>query len=198
MNKLDGVKGTFGPVRFSFVNVFEKKAFNNNDPQYSLRALIPKENTALVEQIQTAIARAKEEGRTQLWGGNMPGNLVTTIHDGDETGRPEESGCWCLNTNNKNRQPGVVAGADRHRATPEEIKSGDYGLINITFKAFDRGTRGVSCYLNSVWKTKTGDSLTGSSTPEEDFKDVDVNNIEFDDIEVDPLTGLPVSDNAPF
>ncbi len=193
MSKLQGIKKSFGPVRFSFVNVFEKTQFNNNEPQYSLRALIPKSNTALVEEIQNAINLAKEEGKSKLWGGSMPENLSLTIHDGDKTGRPEEEGHWCLNTSNKNRQPGVIVGKDRHKGVKEELKSGDYGLINVTFKAYDYGKKGVSSFLNSVWKTKDGESLAGGSTPEEDFKEVDTTHIEFDDIQIDPLTGEPVA-----
>lgn len=199
MSKLQGVKKSFGPVRFSFVNVFEKTQFNNNEPQYSLRALIPKSNTALVESIQEAINQAKEEGKTKLWGGTMPADLALTIHDGDQTGRPEEAGHWCLNTNNKNRQPGVIIGSDRHKGSPDELKSGDYGLINITFKAYDYGKKGIGTYLNSVWKTRSGESLSGASSPEDDFREIDIKSIEFDDIEIDPLTGEPIpSANSDF
>ncbi len=191
-SKLQGIKNSYGPVRLSFVNVFEKAQFNNNEPQYSLRALIPKENKALVEKIQADINRAKEEGKSKLWGGTMPEDLSVTIHDGDKSGRPEEEGHWCLNSNNKNRQPGVIVGEDRHKGSPEELKSGDYGFINVTFKAYDYGKKGIGTYLNSVWKTKDGESLAGASTPEEDFKDIDTSNIEFDEPEIDPLTGEPI------
>ena len=193
-NKLQGIRKTIGPVRFSFVNVYEKVQFNNNEPQYSLRALIPKENTELVNQIQAAINQAKDEAKNKIWGGAMPEDLAVTIHDGDKSGRAEEAGHWCLNTNNKNRQPGIVFGSDQHRQREgEEVKSGDYGLINVTFKAYDYGKKGIGTYLNSVWKTKNGESLAGASTPEEDFKDVDTSKIEFDEFEIDPLTGKPLT-----
>lgn len=198
-NKLQGIKRSFGPLRFSFVNVFEKKAFNNNEPQYSLRALIPKDNTQLVKSIQEAIEEAKKEGASKQWGGSIPNDLRTTIHDGDKSGRPEEAGHWCLNTNNKSRQPGVIIGEDRHKGSPEELKSGDYGYINVTFKAFDYGNKGIAAYLNSVWKTRNGESLAGVSTPEEDFKNIDNSGIDFDTDEIDPLTGEPIqSANSDF
>lgn len=194
-NKLDGVKVTLGPVRYSFVNIFEKQQFKNGgDAQYSLRALIDQDDEKNVQKMQKAIKAAKEEGKNKLWGGVMPKDLNTTVHDGNNTGREEEEGMWCLNTNNKNRKPHAAVGKDRIPGTKDNIKSGDYGLICVTFKAYDWGQKGVSCFLNSVWKTKNGEPLAGGSSFEDDFKDVDENAIDFDDmnVEIDPLTGQPI------
>lgn len=187
-----GVRDKFGPVRFSFVHLDEPHAFGSEKPAYSVRALIPKENTALVEKIKKAIAQATEEAKNTMWGGSLPSNIQPILHDGDESPRDEEHGHYYLNIKSKTRKPGLTVGRSQRDAETGEINSGDYGFINMTLKGYNSVSKGITAYLNSVWKTKSGEPLGGGgSDPKKDFADIDLTGVEFDE-EIDPITGEPI------
>lgn len=201
-----------GPVRFSFVNIFEPKAINGvGDPKYSITVLIPKDDTALVQKIQGAIEQAKQVGVHTKFNGTMPKNVKTTIHDGDGT-RPngEEFGPECKGhyvmtcTTGSQYPPQVIVGEDRHPGIPGEVKSGDYGYVSVNFAPYNtQGNKGVGSYLNNVFKTRDGDPLGSMKTSaKDDFKDLNIDSSEFKTVTVDPITGektiLPEDDPIPF
>lgn len=201
-----------GPVRFSFVNIFEPKAINNQgEPKYSITLLIPKNDSALVQKIQDAIEKAKQSGVTSVFGGNLPKVVKTTIHDGDGTRQngeefgPECKGHYVMTcTTGAQYPPQVIVGQDRHPAMQGEVKSGDYGYVSVNFAPYNKnGNKGVSSYLNNVFKTRDGEPL-GAAKPsaQDDFKDLNLDASEFETIAVDPVTGekltLPPDDPIPF
>lgn len=205
-------KAVIGPVRFSFVNIFEPKAINGvGEPKYSLTVLIPKSDQAQVQKIQAAIEEAKKDGVNTVFNGSLPKTVRTTVHDGDGT-RPngEEFGEECKGhfvmtcTTSAKYPPQVIVGEDRHPAMPGEVKSGDYGYVSVNFAAYNRsGNKGVGSYLNNVFKTRDGDPL-GYARPSalDDFKDLRLDPSEFETVAIDPITGekitLPPNDPIPF
>ena len=64
---------TTGKVRFSFVNIFQPKAFQEGgEPKYSLTILIPKTDTVTVNKLKAAVEAAKLKGLNEklitTWG----------------------------------------------------------------------------------------------------------------------------------
>ena len=73
-----------GKVRFSFVNVFEPKAFGENQtPKYSVMLLIPKSDVGTLDRMRKAIEAAAEKGKATKFGGKIPTVLKSTLKDAD-------------------------------------------------------------------------------------------------------------------
>jgi len=168
-----------GKVRFSYLNVFEPKAMEGQEPKYSVALLIPKSDTATVEKIKKAIEDAKQAGARDKWKGKVPSSLKVTLYDGDgERPNGGEYGAECkghyvLNTSSKQR-PGVVDKDLNHILDPDELYSGCYGRASVVFYAYDaQGSKGVGCGLQNLQKLSDGESLGGKVKAEDDFGGLD-------------------------
>jgi len=142
------------------------------DPKYSTAILIPKSDKATVKKIKAAIEAAKQAGISKL-GGKIPANLKQPLRDGDEE-RPDDpnyAGHYFLNCNNK-RKPGIVDRDKNEILDANEVYSGCYGRVNITFYAFAVPTqKGIACALNHVQKLSDGEPLDGRVSVEDAFDD---------------------------
>lgn len=160
----------FGPCRLSYVHVFEKHSFDG-DPsngKYSTNILIPKTATATIKAINAAIEAAKQS----KWGGKCPKNLKSPLLDGDEKeGNNSEvyAGHWYLNAKASTR-PGIVGRDKSPIYDEEEIYSGVWAVVSVTFFGFDVNVnKGVSCGLNNIMKFKDDEKLGGRASAESDF-----------------------------
>jgi hypothetical protein len=170
-------KVVFGPVRLSYTHLFNK--YNPNDDQsdgkYQTNALIPKNEKETVKAIQQAIEAAKKAGIVSKWSGKEPKKLEQPLHDGDTDKEDDDIylGHYFVNAKSKTR-PGIV---DRQKAPitdEDEIYSGVYAILSVTFYAYDQnGNRGIACGLNNVMKFKDGEHLGGRASAESDFADLD-------------------------
>jgi hypothetical protein len=168
-----------GTVRFSYANVFQPRAAaEGQDAKYSICLLIPKFDKTTMAKIKAAIDAVKATC-APLFGGKVPPNLRTPIHDGDgekpqggEYG-DEAKGCWVLNCSSK-QKPGVVDADLNPILDSTEFYSGCYGRASINFFAYNTaGNRGIGCGLNNLQKLDDGEPLSGRSRPEDDFGDDD-------------------------
>lgn len=189
-------KAVIGPVRFSYLNVYEPADRNNDgNPKYSATILIDKNDKDSIAKINQAIKAAEQEGKEKKFEGKIPPKVPNPIHDGDgvKQNSGEEYGPECKNhlvltaTSRADNPPGLIAGQDRHPAERGEIKSGDYGYVSLNFAPYNfQNKKGIGAYLNNIFKTKDGEPLgVQRTTPEEDFKDLI--GIEFDE---EPDVGL--------
>lgn len=164
---------TTGKVRFSFCNIFTAKAGQDGgEPKYSTAILIPKSDKETVRKIKAAIEAAKVAGTAKL-GGKIPANLKQPLRDGDieKEDDPNYAGHYFLNCNNK-RKPGIVDRERNEILDPNEVYSGCYGRVNITFYAFNVPTqKGIACALNHVQKLEDGEALDGRVSVDEAFGD---------------------------
>ena len=70
----------------------------------------------------------------------------------------------------------------------EEFYSGCYGFASVTFYAYDTGvSKGVTCGLNSLLKSRDGEKLGGSGSAAADFADVLDDIVDLEDISDDEL-----------
>lgn len=179
---------TIGEVRASYVHLFEPYGFEGAEPKYSVRLLIPKQDTETVEAVKRAIQAAYDEGVKGDWKGARPQMANPVLYDGDGVNRdglpwPEENhGCWFVNA--KSTRKPTVWRRDKTLITDEtEFYSGCYCLAALAFRPFNKnGNKGVSCFINSVMMTRPGESLGGGSTPEEDFAGIELPPLYGDDM----------------
>ena len=172
--KISDTNVRIGPVRFSYVNVFRK---NPQSDKYSVAVLIPKTEHEAIETLKSAIENAKTLGKTKCFGGKVPANLKTPLHDGDvEKDDEAYKGCYYFNATNTNR-PGVRVktddGAIVEALDDEDFYSGCYGAITVNlFPYAKNGNSGVSASLQNVIKLNDGEKLSGGRSADLDFADL--------------------------
>lgn len=164
-----------GKVRFSYAHVFKPEAIGEStELKYSCALLIPKKDKVTLRKIKEAVDAAKTEGTT-LWGGKVPATLKLPLRDGDDE-RPDDeayAGMYFLNATSTTK-PGVVDASLDPIISQDEFYSGCYGRASIKFFPFNKaGSKGVAVGLNNLQKLEDGESLSGQSTPEEDFAEAD-------------------------
>lgn len=171
-----------GKVRFSFVNVFEARAFGEGQvPKYSVMLLIPKSDVGTVSRIKSAIEAAAQKALSTKFGGKRPAVLKTTLKDADvDTDMDGErfadkwdytAGHYIINVSSKN-PPQIVDAALNPIINPSEFYSGCYGRASINFFAYNNnGNKGISAGLNNLQKLEDGDPLGSVTSAEQDFAD---------------------------
>ena len=196
-------------VRFSYVYLNEPRTPDRGgEAEYQAMLLIPKSDTVTLDKVKAAIDAAcqyamKTPASKGGWGGEPIPNPYACIKDGDgkrPTGKeygPECKGHWIINTKSKvsKGKPFVVT---RRSATeplisvePRDIYSGMYGLAQVRFGPYNNsGNRGVSGYLQGIFKLRDGEPLTGVApvAPEVSFEGVVATQAP----QINPLTGLPM------
>lgn len=166
-----------GKVRLSYCNLFQPRAVEEGqEAKYSCTILIPKSDKVTIQKIKAAIEAAKQAGISNVFGGKLPPNLKTPVHDGDgekpnggEYGE-ECKGHYVINATSK-QKPGIVDKNLNEILDSTEVYSGCYAKVSINFYAFSKsGNKGIACGLNNVQKIADGDYLGGRSRPEDDFE----------------------------
>lgn len=173
--KLNETKVVFGPCRLSYTHLFEKHSFDGNpdNGKYSTNILIPKTATKTVEAIRSAIEAAKKTAISSKWNGKLPKNLKPTLLDGDDKEDDVYAGHWYLNAK-CNTRPGIVDRDKNPIVDEEEIYSGVWAIVSVTFFGFALDVnKGISCGLNNVMKFKDDEKLGGRVSAESDFADID-------------------------
>lgn len=174
------------PVRLSHVHVHEARLNKESGvEEYSVMALIPKENTADVFAIKNAIKSMQKA----VWLDEkkpIPPKFWNPLRDGDtdtkNDGTPfgaECKGNFLLNCKTDAAHAPNVVGTTRGpddkfvALGKRDIKSGDWGRVSVNLAVYLKGTTGVGVYLSSVQKTRDGEALGSQSSAEDDFKDFD-------------------------
>lgn len=106
---------TTGACRASYVHLFQKHAFDNQTPSYSIRLLMPKTDTDSYNALINCYQQTVQQGIQTKWGGKQPAKLGFSIYDGDQLNPhnnepfgPECAGHWVINTRNTTSKPTVV------------------------------------------------------------------------------------------
>jgi hypothetical protein len=174
-----------GKVRFSYVNIFKSRSFQQGqDAKFSICLLIPKEDKATIKKIRAAIEEAVQEGIGSKWGGKKPANLKLPLRDGDDERAdeaPEYEGMFFLNANST-QKPGIVDRDLNEILDPDEVYSGCWGRASINFFPYNsNGNKGVGVGLNNIQKLKDDERLGGARASAED----DFGGDDFEDDEED-------------
>ena len=175
-------KCRIGEAQMNFVRVFEPESFNGGDPKYSVILSFSKDDEAIVKAIQEAIDATVEKAKATMYGGKLPKNFkIVELKDGDEDYEKDGfAGMYTIKASSAYK-PEVVKKATvmgKPQLVPitdeEEFYSGCFGYASVSFFAYDNGvSRGVTCGLNSLLKSRDGERLGGGSgNAATDFADV--------------------------
>lgn len=167
-------KIVFGPCRLSFTHVFNKYSPNGEgEGKYMTNVLIPKSEKKTIKALDQAIEAAKKAGVVSKWGGKEPKKLDMPLRDGDDKEDDVYQDHFYINAK-CNTRPGVVDKNKNPIVNEEEMYSGVWAFVSVTFYAYDvSGNRGVACGLNNLMKFKDDDHLGGRVSADSDFADID-------------------------
>lgn len=167
-------KVVFGPCRLSFTHVFNKYSPNGEgEGKYMTNVLIPKSEKKTIKALDQAIEAAKKAGVVSKWGGKEPKKLDMPLRDGDDKEDDVYQDHFYINAK-CNTRPGVVDKNKNPIVDEEEMYSGVWAFVSVTFYAYDAsGNRGVACGLNNLMKFKDDDHLGGRVSADSDFADID-------------------------
>lgn len=170
-------KVVFGPCRLSYTHVFNKfSPGGDGEGKFMTNILIPKSEKKTIEVIKKAIEAAKKAAIVAKWGGKEPKKLDSALRDGDEKDDEVYEDHFYLNAKS-NTRPGVVDKKCVPIVDEEEVYSGVWAVVSVTFYGYDvSGNRGVACGLNNIMKYKDDEHLGGRISAESDF-----GGIGFDD-----------------
>ena len=167
-------KVVFGPCRLSFTHVFNKYSPNGEgEGKYMTNVLIPKSEKKTIKALDQAIEAAKKAGVVSKWGGKEPKKLDMPLRDGEDKEDDVYQDHFYINAK-CNTRPGVVDKNKNPIVDEEEMYSGVWAFVSVTFYAYDvSGNRGVACGLNNLMKFKDDDHLGGRVSADSDFADID-------------------------
>lgn len=163
-------KVVFGPCRLSYTHVFAKYSPDGDgEGKFMTNILIPKSEKKTIEAIKKAIEAAKKAAIVAKWGGKEPKKLDLPLRDGDDKEDEVYEDHFYLNAKSSTR-PGVVDKKCVPIVDEEEVYSGVWAIVSVTFYGYDvSGNRGVACGLNNIMKYKDDDHLGGRVSAEADF-----------------------------
>lgn len=152
-----------GKVRLSYPHLFEK---DEKYDRYSA-SFILEPDTPDMAVYQMALEKAKEEGRTKLWGGKIPTkNFRIPIEE-------DEDGNTIIKATSKYKVKCLDMDGDEV-LDPEELYGGCYVRAGITFSGYSNEGKGISAYLEVVRKVADGERFgSGARVSDDDFLDED-------------------------
>ena len=186
----DDLRVVTGQVRLSFPYLFKPRQpakGQDGDPKYSVMILIPKTDTATIEKIKAAEARALEIGKATKFGSNfkMSSLAPSIIKDADEDGTaedyPERAGHLYMTVSAREQnKPEVVDRYVKEILDQSEVYSGVYAKVSIGAFAYVYGDmkKGVSFGLNNVQILGGGESLAGGKPASAEFDVVEIDESE--------------------
>lgn len=181
--KLTGTRVVFGPVRLCYVHLLERYKFDGDagEGKFSTNILIPKSETATIEAIRKAIATATVEAKSRKWGGkNATPTKANPLYDGDDKG-DVFAGHYFLNAKS-DRRPQVVDRNMTPLTDEEDVYSGMWALVSVTFFGYSTGGNGIGCLINNVQKIKDDERIGGGPGAESDFGDISAAELDDDDL----------------
>lgn len=159
------------PCKFGYLNCWRPGVQYGGGQKYSVSAIIPKSDTDTMDKIKQAIEYAKENA-IQKWGGRIPNNLRSPIHDGDEEkpDNPIYQNCYYINAKSK-EAPQVVDENVEPIIDQTQVYSGCSGNISIIFYGYNfSGNKGVAAGLGNIQKLEDGEPFGGPISAKEDFQ----------------------------
>lgn len=160
-------------ARVSFLHCFKAFSFagDGSNAKYMATPIIPKSDARTIQTIEDAINCAIEKGKEELWNGKIPPHLNIPLKDGDERENKENfENCYYI-VAKSSRAPQVVDQKLKPLFSDEDIYSGCYVNISITFVPYSAGpNRGISALLGNIQLARKGEPFGGRARAEDQFK----------------------------
>lgn len=172
MSKMDiSLKRVITPeFRVSFPQVFTPKAFEDQEPKYSVVMLFDKKTDL------ASLKKAAFNAAVEKWGSKekFPKNLRMPFRDGSErSDTPGYEGTIFISASSKN-QPGLVNGKREAILDQKDFYAGCYARAElIAFAYVKAGNKGVSFSLQNVQKLRDGTPFSGRKNAEDVFDAVE-------------------------
>lgn len=166
-----------GKFRVSFPAVFEPKAFEGQEPKYSLTMLFDQDDETIKVMKSMAAAAMKAK-----WGDKKPANFNSPFHKGDDKDYDGYAGKIYVKAASKNR-PGVIGPKNQVLKDGNEFYPGCWARATVAVAAWEKfGKTGVSFYLGNVQKLADDDAFDGRKSAEDEFEPVasDADDSTFD------------------
>ena len=161
-----------GSVILNYVNVKEARAnLLYSEPKFSLVILIPKESET-INKVYEGIYNATKNG-LDLWGGQVPQDLITCLKDGDSTSKEEYKNHFYINATSKYR-PQIVD-KDLKLLSADELYNGCVARVSISFYPYNHKeskNKGISCELLNIQKLQDGNLILNRASAIDDFSEV--------------------------
>jgi hypothetical protein len=169
--------------RVSFPAMFTPKAFENQEPKYSIVMLFDKKvdlskpsTNAKGQALGVSMKEAAANAATEKWGdrSKWPKNLRLPFRDGSERAdTPGYEGMIFISSSSKN-QPGLVDQKRQPILNERDFYAGCYARAQLIAFAYDKaGNKGVSFSLQNVQKLRDGDPFSGRKNAEDVFDAVE-------------------------
>ena len=163
--------GIIGPVRLSYMHVFEPRANNFKDgkEEYSLTMLLPKEPNEFCPDPKAIGAQIMGYVKAALLKkfGKEPGKWANPLKDGDvETdaeGNPKYPGYWYCNAKS-DEKPILIDGYCE--PVVGGWQSGDWARVKVNFYGYDRESRGVGAGLRCIQFVAKDEAFGEDRSPE--------------------------------
>ena len=163
-----GAKCLTPKFRLSFPSLFQKRAFDDDDPKYELTMLFDSDADL------SALERVVEIAIRDKWGKKPPKGIRMPFRDGNEKeydGYEDTTFVKATST----RRPGIVDLDLEDIIDPEELYAGCYCRASVVAYAYggpgSKYKPGVSFGLRNVQKLEDGEAFDGGSSAEDDFSE---------------------------
>lgn len=170
--------------RVSFPNVFEPKAFENQEPKYSVVMLFDKK--ADLSKIKKAAFNAAIE----KWGSKekFPKRMRWPWRDGSEREDTQGYEGKIFITASSKAKPGLVDRRLDDITDREEFYAGCYARATLIAFAYEKmGNVGVSFSLQNIQKLRDGDAFSGRRAASDEFEAVDDGDDDSDNYDDDDM-----------
>lgn len=164
-----------GECRLSYVNIFEPAPPMNpgQEPVRQVSLLFPKTDQKTINVLVQNLNKIVAAGISAKFF-TSPQGLHNPLRDGDAEvasgNRGKEYAGMIFMSAKSWRPVGVVNRQNQPILDPDELYSGCWANVQISFKAFSRsGNKGIRVEINLIQKTRDDDRFDGADNPEDVF-----------------------------
>lgn len=159
------------PCRLDSVYCWWPKSINGSEPKFRVCVIIPKTNQEVISLVNKAIEETKEE-YIHLWGGKIPDNFKSPIHDGDMEKADNEAYRNCIFFYASSTYPPEIINGKKEKITNhEEVYSGVHANISINFYGYSfNNNNGIAVGLGNIQKTYDDENLSRRNRAVDEFE----------------------------
>jgi hypothetical protein len=181
--------------RVSFPNLFTPRTYGDNEPKYSVSAIVDKKLTGRDRELMVALKKAVEKCAIDKFGEaafqkmRKLGQFKWPFRDGEEKDLDGYGPGKIFFTLSSKMAPGVI-GRNKEPLKEEDVYAGCYARATVSPYEFDNKSKGVALGLNNLQKVGEGEAFSQRIAAEEDFDEVD-DSVWVDDYVADMPDGAP-------
>ncbi len=164
-----------GPARLGYAKLWVPEAMEEGqEKKYGAVVMIPKTDKATVKLLLAAYEAAKEQGQAKFgkkWNVDKLKNYALKDGDVDYPEKPECEGMYCISAKNA-KQPEMIYRNGKAITDKDEMYSGVWAYVSLTFYGYEKGGGGIGCMLNNLMKAKDDEAFSGQTSAADDFADI--------------------------